>query len=208
MATIPVGAVKAAAMLLMLHGAGCQAANARARLHSLRRTSLFRSNLGLGSLKSRRPVGGALGFFPSVTSTASSKARRSVMTLVVPQRLFVKGQLTHGDRHLYASRTRFIPEKLLGLFEQTAWPLAPARSAARTARRDSRWISAPACGECGDRSDIPTRGRMSDDVGSVFLRRALTAMSSNLGTARADTSVSGDCRAQSDTQRRSVIIFG
>ena len=31
--------------------------------------------------------------------------------LVVPQRFFVHGQHAQGDRHLYASRTRFIPEK-------------------------------------------------------------------------------------------------
>ncbi len=53
--------------------------------------------------------------------------------LVVPQRFFVHGQHARGDRHLYASRTRFIPEKLLGLFEQTAWPLAPAATRARAA---------------------------------------------------------------------------
>ena len=54
--------------------------------------------------------------------------------LVVPQRFFVHGQHAQGDRHLYASRSRFIPEKLLGLFEQTAWPLAPAGTA-RPARQ-------------------------------------------------------------------------
>jgi DNA helicase-2/ATP-dependent DNA helicase PcrA len=53
--------------------------------------------------------------------------------LVVPQRFFVHGQHAEGDRHLYASRTRFIPEKLLGLFEQTAWPVVPAGTAARAA---------------------------------------------------------------------------
>jgi DNA helicase-2/ATP-dependent DNA helicase PcrA len=52
--------------------------------------------------------------------------------LVVPQRFFVHGQHAQGDRHLYASRTRFIPEKLLGLFEQTAWPALPAGTAARS----------------------------------------------------------------------------
>ena len=52
--------------------------------------------------------------------------------LVVPQRFFVHGQHAQGDRHLYASRTRFIPEKLLGLFERTAWPIVPAGTAART----------------------------------------------------------------------------
>jgi DNA helicase II / ATP-dependent DNA helicase PcrA len=39
--------------------------------------------------------------------------------LVVPQRFFVHGQPVRCDLHLYASRTRFIPEKLLGLFERT-----------------------------------------------------------------------------------------
>ena len=55
--------------------------------------------------------------------------------LVVPQRFFVHGQHAQGDRHLYASRTRFIPEKLLGLFEQTTWPLVPAGTAAQPASR-------------------------------------------------------------------------
>jgi DNA helicase II / ATP-dependent DNA helicase PcrA len=53
--------------------------------------------------------------------------------LVTPQRFFVHGQHAQGDRHLYASRTRFIPEKLLGLFERTAWPVVPAGAAARPA---------------------------------------------------------------------------
>jgi ATP-dependent DNA helicase UvrD/PcrA len=43
--------------------------------------------------------------------------------LIVPQRFFVHGQSVQGDRHLYASRTRFIPEALLSLFERTSWPL-------------------------------------------------------------------------------------
>ena len=42
--------------------------------------------------------------------------------LLVPQRFFVHGQSTQGDRHLYASRTRFIPETLLSLFERSSWP--------------------------------------------------------------------------------------
>ncbi len=51
--------------------------------------------------------------------------------LVVPQRFFTHGQHAHGDRHVYASRTRFIPDRLLGLFEKTSWPLAVAGAAAR-----------------------------------------------------------------------------
>ncbi len=42
--------------------------------------------------------------------------------LLVPQRFFVHGQPVRGDRHVYASRTRFIPEALLSLFERTSWP--------------------------------------------------------------------------------------
>ena len=53
--------------------------------------------------------------------------------LVVPQRFFVHGQQAQGDRHLYASRTRFIPEKLLGLFERTSWPIVSTSAAARAA---------------------------------------------------------------------------
>jgi DNA helicase-2/ATP-dependent DNA helicase PcrA len=52
--------------------------------------------------------------------------------LVVPQRFFVHGQAAKGDRHVYASRTRFIPEQLVYLFERTAWPKSAA-GAARTA---------------------------------------------------------------------------
>jgi DNA helicase-2/ATP-dependent DNA helicase PcrA len=32
--------------------------------------------------------------------------------LVVPQRFFTHGQRAEGDRHIYASRTRFIPDDL------------------------------------------------------------------------------------------------
>ena len=42
--------------------------------------------------------------------------------LVVPQRFFTHGQNAQGDRHVYAFRTRFIPDELLGLFESVAWP--------------------------------------------------------------------------------------
>ena len=46
--------------------------------------------------------------------------------ILLPQRFFVLGQARMGDRHLYAQRTRFIPKSLLGVFEKTAWPAAPA----------------------------------------------------------------------------------
>ncbi len=55
--------------------------------------------------------------------------------VIVPQRFFVHAQRGNGDRHLYASRTRFIPAALLGHFECCAWPRAtPAQSSAKPAR--------------------------------------------------------------------------
>lgn len=57
--------------------------------------------------------------------------------LIVPQRFFTHGQNSLGDRHVYASRTRFIPEKLLAMFGRTSWPLAAA-AAARAASQGPR----------------------------------------------------------------------
>ena len=42
--------------------------------------------------------------------------------IVVPQRFYVHNQSALGDRHVWASRTRFIPASLLSLFEVQAWP--------------------------------------------------------------------------------------
>ena len=58
--------------------------------------------------------------------------------LMVPQRFFTHGQHSKGDRHVYASRTRFIPEKLLGLFERTSWPLVPSGATVRTPSQGPR----------------------------------------------------------------------
>jgi ATP-dependent DNA helicase UvrD/PcrA len=58
--------------------------------------------------------------------------------LIVPQRFFTHGQQAHGDRHVYASRTRFIPDRLLGLFERTTWPLATTDTAVRRASQKPR----------------------------------------------------------------------
>jgi DNA helicase II / ATP-dependent DNA helicase PcrA len=55
--------------------------------------------------------------------------------VIVPQRFFVHGQRSNGDRHMYASRTRFIPAALLEHFEQRSWPPAVATGmAAKSAR--------------------------------------------------------------------------
>jgi DNA helicase II / ATP-dependent DNA helicase PcrA len=44
--------------------------------------------------------------------------------LMLPQRFFTHGQGRLGDRHVYAARSRFIPNELLSLFQSAAWPTA------------------------------------------------------------------------------------
>ncbi len=58
--------------------------------------------------------------------------------LVVPQRFFTHQQHAHGDRHVYASRTRFIPQTILSHFAAAAWPVAIPDSAARAASLGQR----------------------------------------------------------------------
>ena len=57
---------------------------------------------------------------------------RDHLDIIVPQRFFVHGQRNNGDRHLYASRTRFIPSGLLEHFECRSWPPVVATTAPRT----------------------------------------------------------------------------
>jgi DNA helicase II / ATP-dependent DNA helicase PcrA len=53
------------------------------------------------------------------------------LDVMLPQRFYVTQQAGAGDRHVYGSRTRFIPAALLPRFEQLTWPLAqPAAEAA------------------------------------------------------------------------------
>ena len=51
---------------------------------------------------------------------------REQLDILVPQRFHVGGQSGLGDRHVYASRTRFLPAALLGSFEQMSWPAPDA----------------------------------------------------------------------------------
>ncbi len=51
--------------------------------------------------------------------------------LMVPQRFFTHGQHAQGDRHVYAARSRFIPQALAGLFESMAWPPVSAENSGR-----------------------------------------------------------------------------
>ncbi len=49
--------------------------------------------------------------------------------LLVPHRFYVTQQSAMGDRHLYASRSRFIPDALAAQFDTQVWPAAGAEAA-------------------------------------------------------------------------------
>jgi DNA helicase-2/ATP-dependent DNA helicase PcrA len=68
---------------------------------------------------------------------AMTRARYD-LHLVVTQRFFTHGQNAQGDHHVYAPRSRFIPNELLGLFERMAWPEADPELAARGASQGVR----------------------------------------------------------------------
>jgi DNA helicase II / ATP-dependent DNA helicase PcrA len=54
--------------------------------------------------------------------------------VMVPQRFFTHQQRGDGDRHMYASRTRFIPAAILDRFESRAWPPAAGTGTANAGR--------------------------------------------------------------------------
>ncbi|MBB3540297.1 MULTISPECIES: ATP-dependent helicase [unclassified Rhizobium] len=60
------------------------------------------------------------------------------LDLVVPQRFFTHGQNAQGDKHVYASRTRFIPATLLQFFEVVGWPQSRADGGASHQARQVR----------------------------------------------------------------------
>jgi DNA helicase II / ATP-dependent DNA helicase PcrA len=68
----------------------------------------------------------------------SDDARQGRSTAHRAARFFTYGQNAQGDRHVYASRTRFIPEVLLGLFDRTSWSPVAAGAPARGATQGVR----------------------------------------------------------------------
>jgi DNA helicase II / ATP-dependent DNA helicase PcrA len=62
--------------------------------------------------------------------------------LIVPQRFFAHAQRNDGDRHLYASRTRFIPADILDKFQQCAWPVVSKPAEGQILRRQPADIGA------------------------------------------------------------------
>jgi DNA helicase II / ATP-dependent DNA helicase PcrA len=68
------------------------------------------------------------------------------LDIVVPQRFYVHQQSRSGDRHLYASRTRFLPDALLPLGPGRCWQ--QSRGALPRGRRRG-WTSRRDCGRGG-----------------------------------------------------------
>ena len=62
---------------------------------------------------------------------AMTRAKDQLM-LLLPQRFYAHQQARSGDRHVYASRSRFIPAAITGHFDQHIWPRR-AQSTARVA---------------------------------------------------------------------------
>jgi DNA helicase-2/ATP-dependent DNA helicase PcrA len=58
--------------------------------------------------------------------------------LVVPQRFFTHGQNPQGDRHVYAARSRFIPDATLESFERMSWPPAAKEASQRRTESGTR----------------------------------------------------------------------
>jgi hypothetical protein len=58
---------------------------------------------------------------------------KDTLHLITPHRFFTHGQSSMGDRHVYASRSRFTPGSLLSLFESLTWPILATEVARQAA---------------------------------------------------------------------------
>jgi len=59
--------------------------------------------------------------------------------LIVPQRFYAHQQRNNGDRHMYALRTRFIPDAITDHFKRCAWP-APTHESSSPAAAPLRTV--------------------------------------------------------------------
>ena len=59
---------------------------------------------------------------------------KNELDLIVPQRFFTHQQSRHGDRHVYASASRFIPASIQSAFDRRAWREASDRGQMLAAR--------------------------------------------------------------------------
>jgi DNA helicase-2/ATP-dependent DNA helicase PcrA len=62
------------------------------------------------------------------------------LDIIVPQRFYVHQQPGRGDRHVYAGRTRFIPDSILPLFETRTWPLSVSAGPQKLPSKPERQI--------------------------------------------------------------------
>ena len=46
------------------------------------------------------------------------------LDFVVPKRFYISSQRSYGDRHMYATRSRFLPDGILPFFQCRSWPTA------------------------------------------------------------------------------------
>lgn len=63
---------------------------------------------------------------------AMTRAKDS-LHIITPQRFFTHGQAARGDRHVYAGRSRFLPDHILDRFAMISWPASSSGSAAGAA---------------------------------------------------------------------------
>src|SRR5258708_20825193 len=100
---------------------------------------------------------------------------KDILDLVVPPRFFPQGRNAQGDRHVYASRTRFIPAALTQHFECVTWPLAAAAAGTRRDTKDVRvdvgakmrsmWRGSAPCNPFyGRPGSLPANGRNTAPV--------------------------------------------
>jgi len=73
------------------------------------------------------------------------------LTLLMPQRFYVHNQRSMGPRHVYAARTRFIPDGILQSFDVLGGRRPRMRPRPRAHRRPQGSISRLACGRSGVR---------------------------------------------------------
>ena len=78
---------------------------------------------------------------------AMTRAKDS-LTLTLPMRFYVTQQSRNGDRHVYAMRTRFIPNEILGTSRRSTGRRSPR--VARSALPPLRSTCQRGCGRCGN----------------------------------------------------------
>ena len=65
---------------------------------------------------------------------------KDYLTLLLPQRFYVRQQGNNGDRHVYAVRSRLLSDSICGHFQQETWPTAGAGDVAKTVSKGARTV--------------------------------------------------------------------